>query len=215
MRVRDLIAGTMKSTKSAQLIMKGYSLDLQGKNVLTFKPEADTRDGAFVTSRALPIKRPAIVVPTLDSGMIMSNLVWMNKPDVILIDEMQFFTIEQIDKIAEISILYDVDIYAYGLMISYNGKMFDSIKRTIESGFRLNILEMSCDHCNNDATHHLLYYDGKLIKDGNEIAVEDDKFNEDNQSYESVCFYCYQKALDIAEMNDIENAGLEDKYLLH
>ncbi|AYP68284.1 thymidine kinase [Bacillus phage vB_BcoS-136] len=91
MRVKDVILGTMKSAKSAQLIMKGFLLDQQGKKVLTFKPEMDTRDGAFVSSRALPIKRPAIIVPKDNSGVLMSEKVWMENPDVILIDELQFF----------------------------------------------------------------------------------------------------------------------------
>jgi thymidine kinase len=204
LRARELHLGTMKSAKSAQLIMKGYLLDSQGKKVLTFKPETDTRDGAFVTSRALPIKRPATVIPKDDNGNKMSIKIWQNQPDVILIDELQFFTVEQIETLAEISITYDVDIYTYGLMMSYNGTMFDAIKRAIESGFRINYIDMSCDHCNNDASHHLLYVNDKLVLDGDGIAVEDENFKKKNQRYESVCFSCFQRAIDVAEMEQIE-----------
>ena len=198
LRVRDLLLGTMKSAKSAQLIMKGYMLDSQGKKVLTFKPETDTRDGNVVSSRALPITRNAIVVPKDDDGSIMSMAVWKHNPDVILIDELQFFTVKQVEELADISITYDVDIYAYGLMISYNGKMFESVKRAIECGFRLNTIDMSCDHCYNDATHHLLYIDGVVKCDGNPINVEDTKDKE--QKYESVCYQCYIRAIDVANM---------------
>lgn len=209
LRVRDLILGTMKSAKSAQLIMKGYLLDQQGKKVLTFKPEADSRDGAFVVSRALPIKRPAIVVPKDDSGFLMSHKTWVESPDVILIDELQFFTVEQVEKLAEISITYDVDIYAYGLMISYTGKMFEPIKRAIECGFRTTTLDMSCDHCNNDATHHTLYLNGVLQLDGDGVSVED--LNNKEQKYESVCYSCYQMAIDIHEMEEDEiNKEMEE-----
>jgi thymidine kinase len=204
LRVRDLIIGTMKSAKSAQLIMKGHLLDMQGKKVLTFAPEANIRDGAFITSRALPhLKRPAIIVPTNDSGNIMSMRTWIDKPDVILVDELQFFTEEQVEKLAEISITYDVDIYAYGLLMSYNGRMFEPIRRAIECGFNTKTLDMSCDHCNNDATHHLLYLDGDLQIDGDSINVED--FENKKQKYESVCFSCYSRAIDVAEMERIEN----------
>ena len=187
--VRDLLLGTMKSAKSAQLIMKGYMLDVQGKNVLTFKPDTDTRDGGQVFSRALPFTRPAIIVPKSDNGSLIAIEVLKNRPDVILIDELQFFTVQQVEKIAEISVTYDVDIYAYGLMISYNGKMFDSIKRAVECGFKVNTIDMSCDHCNNDATHHLLYLDDILQTDGESINVED--FSNKKQKYESVCYSCY------------------------
>ena len=200
LRVRDLILGTMKSAKSAQLIMRGYMLDEQGKKVLTFKPETDTRDGNTVSSRALPFKRPAIVVPNDDDGNLISTKVWLENPDVVLIDELQFFTVEQVEKIAELSITYDVDIYAYGLMMSYNGKMFDPIKRALECGFKLNTIDMPCDHCNNDATHHLLFMDGVLQVDGESINVED--FANKEQLYESVCYPCYTRAIDYVEMEN-------------
>lgn len=193
LRVRDLILGTMKSAKSAQLIMKGFLLDEQGKRVLTFKPETDIRDGAFVASRALTFKRPAIVVPRNDDGSIMSKEVQNNNPEIILLDELQFFTVQQVEKLAEISVTHDMDIYAYGLMISYNGTMFDSIKRAIECGFRINTIDMPCDHCINDATHHLLYLDGQLQIDDSGISVED--FADKKQKYESVCYSCFQKAI--------------------
>lgn len=202
LRTRDLILGTMNASKSAQLIMKGFNLDKQGKKVLTFKPKGDTRDGDYVVSRALPIKRPAIVVPEEDDGMIMSSAVWRHKPDVILLDEIQFFTVQQIEKIAEISITYDVDIYCYGLLISYNGYMFDSTKRMIESGFRIVPIEMSCDCCNNEATHHLLYVDGVLETGGDGIAVEDAEFKKKKQEYKSVCYSCFVMAHDVAEMKE-------------
>lgn len=208
LRVRDLILGTMKSAKSANLILKGFLLDQQGKKVLTFKPEMDSRDGEFVISRALPhLKRPAIVIPTTDSGNTMSMKVWIEKPDVILLDELQFFTEQQVEKLAEISITYDVDIYAYGLMMSYNGRMFEPIRRAIESGFRIQTLDMSCDHCNNDATHHTLYLDGVLQVDGESINVED--FKNKKQKYESVCYSCYHRAIDVHEMEQVEIANRE------
>lgn len=203
--VKELNLGTMRSAKSAQLIMKGYSLDEQGKKVLTFKPEMDTRDGAFVVSRALPIKRRATIVPQESDGSIMSSMTWAENPDVILIDELQFFTIPQIEKLAEISLTYDVDIFTYGLMLSYNGKMFEPIKRALECGFKMKTIDMSCDHCNNDATHHTLYIDGMLQIDGEAINVENTK--DKTQVYESVCYSCFQRAIDVYEMNKIDHTN--------
>ena len=207
LRVRELNIGTMKSAKSANLILKGFQLDLQGKKVLTFKPEMDSRDGNFVVSRALPhMKRPALIVPTNDDGGVISTKVWTDKPDVILLDELQFFTVKQVERLAEISITYDVDIYAYGLMMSYNGKMFEPIRRAIECAFTIKNIVMSCDHCINDATHHLLYLDNELQVDGNAVNVED--FNNKEQRYESVCFSCYHRAIDIHEMEQMEKERL-------
>ncbi|UGO51251.1 thymidine kinase [Bacillus phage vB_BanS_Skywalker] len=197
-RVKDLILGTMNASKSAQLLMQAFNLERQGKKVLVFKPETDTRDGGVVASRALAEKRPAIVVPKVDNGTMMSLKVWRENPDVIMLDELQFFTVEQVEALAQISITYDVDIYAYGLLNSYTGKMFEPTKRAIECGFRISPITMQCDKCMNDATNHLLYMDGILQVDGDGISVED--FANKNQEYLSVCFDCYQGAIDVHEM---------------
>ncbi len=204
MSKRELYVGTMKSAKSAQLLMKGYLLDEQGKKVLTFKPASDTRDGAYVTSRAMETRRPATVISEGDDGSLIRYMVWKHQPDVILIDELQFFNEKQVSVFAEISVKENVDIYAYGLMMSYNGKIFPSIIKAMESAFKVKTIEMSCERCISNATHHLLYLDGVLQVDGNSINVED--FKNKSQKYESVCYSCYLKAL---ESESIEKAYLK------
>lgn len=203
MRVRDLNIGTMNASKSAQLLIKAYNLiERQKKKVLIFKPATDSRDGEFVVSRALEDKRPAIVISPSQNGL-MSMETWFQKPDVILVDEVQFFTPKQIEELGRISVNYKVDIYLYGLLISYNGEMFEATKRAIECGFRIVPIEMQCDgindnhDCHNDATHHLLFIDGELEIDGSGIAVEDEEFKKKNQEYRSVCYSCFQGAVDI------------------
>lgn len=191
--VKDLILGTMKSSKSAQLIMKGYQLDEQGKTVLTLKPETDSRDGGYVSSRALTMNRKAILVPRDVDYTFMYGAMEMYHPSVILLDEIQFFTVKQIEALAEISTEYDIDIYAYGLMMSYNGQMFEPVKRAIECGFKINTLKSPCDRCNNDSTHHLLFLNDELQTTGDAINVED--FANKQQRYESVCFKCYMNAI--------------------
>jgi len=194
MRKKELILGTMNASKSAQLIMQAFLLERQGKKVLVFKPEGDTRDGAFVVSRALQEKRPAVVIGKHDLGK-MKRLIRIIKPDVVMIDELQFFMVAQIEELAEISVKSKVDIYAYGLLISYTGKMFEPTKRAIETGFRIAPITMQCDKCTNDATNHLLYMEGVLQTDGDGITVED--FDKKEQEYLSVCYSCYHDAVEV------------------
>ncbi|EZH66725.1 hypothetical protein DH09_01935 [Bacillaceae bacterium JMAK1] len=195
-KVRHLMLGTMKSAKSAHLLMHGYQLDEQGKKVLTLKPETDLRDGAFVSSRALHTKRPAHIIPKYDDGSYVQSIIETERPEVILVDELQFFTDEQVEALAKASIRFDVAIQAYGLMISYTGEMFSPIKRAMECGFTIHHLSMPCAHCSQDATHHLLYLDGILQTSGSPINVED--YADATQIYESVCYDCYTMAIQAA-----------------
>lgn len=187
-----LEVGTMNASKSAQIILSAYNLEKnQGKKILAFKPETDSRDGAFVVSRALSEKLPAIVVPKDDTGSTIYSHIANNEPYVVFVDELQFFTPEQVEALATASMLFDVEIRCYGLMISFLGEIFEPIKKAIECGFRVSYIDMECDYCKEKATHHLLYENGIVVKDGSPIVVED---TEDiNQVYKSVCYACFKQ----------------------
>lgn len=175
----------MNSSKSAQLIMQAFNFKRQGKKYIVFKPSIDTRDGDYVVSRALDQKLQATVVGKDDYGL-MTNIVRMTDIDFIFVDESQFLTANQVEELAKISIEYEIPVFAYGLLMSFNGELFEGSKRAIECGFTLHELKMQCDYCTSKATHHLLYADGKVVKEGSGIHVGDEEFK-------SVCYECYYK----------------------
>jgi thymidine kinase len=184
---RKLFHGTMNASKSAQLLMQAFNLERQSKTFLIFKPEIDTRDKSVVRSRALNEERPAYTISKDSTGWI-STLVAKYQPDFLFIDECQFFTPEQIEEFARISIVTDTPIFAYGLLLSYTGEMFEASKKAIECGFTLHELKMQCDFCHEKSTHHLLYIDGEVVKNGEPIHVGD-------QEFKSVCYTCYRKEI--------------------
>ena len=50
----------------------------------------------------------------------------------IFVDEVQFFSIAQIEQLTHLADVQDIDIYAYGLLTSYKGELFTASKRLIE-----------------------------------------------------------------------------------
>lgn len=175
--------GTMNASKSAQILMQAYNFERQGKTFVIFKPSLDTRDGSFVKSRALNEERPAVAIGKSDNGTIYSTAMDI-RPDFIFVDEAQFLTSEQVEELAHVAIDFDIPIFAYGLLISYTGELFEGSKRAIECGFTLQELKMQCDMCPSKSTHHLLYVNGVVVSKGNPIHVGDTE-------YRSVCFKCY------------------------
>lgn len=182
---RKFFHGTMNASKSAQLLMQAYNFERQGKTFVIFKPSLDTRDGDYVQSRALDEKRHAFSIKK-DETNVIELLVGIFRPDFIFLDEIQFFMVKQIEEFARISIKYNIPIFAYGLLISYNGKLFESSKRAIECGFTLHEIKMQCDFCKNKSTHHILYNNDKVVKYGDGIQVGDTE-------YKSVCYECFYK----------------------
>lgn len=186
---RKLFHGTMNASKSAQLLIQAYNLERQGKTLLVFKPSVDTRDEGVVRSRALNEERPATIIGEGDEGL-MYELSRRKKPDFIFVDEIQFMKSNHVEELASISIDFDIPIFAYGLLLSYTGELFEGSKKAIETGFTLHELKIQCDFCTEKSTHHLLYIDGVLIKDGNPIHVGDTEFK-------SVCYTCYRAEMGI------------------
>lgn len=188
MSKRKLFHGTMNASKSAQLLMQVYNLERQGKTFAIFKPSLDSRDGDVIRSRALDETRDAIVIDSTDVGVMYSE-VENSKVDFVFVDELQFFKKYHVDELSDISIDLGIPIFAYGLLISYTGEMFESSKRAIECGFTLHELKMQCDLCTSKSTHHALYVNNKVITDGSGIYVGD-------QEYRSVCYPCYTSITD-------------------
>lgn len=187
MAKRHFFYGTMKSSKSAQLIIQAFNLENQGKNIVIFKSETDSRDEGYIKSRATSEQRKAIKVKNSDIDF-MYNYVKQNidNVDFVFVDEVQFLTTNQIEELARISVELDKPVFAYGLLITYFGKMFESSKRLIECGFTMNELKIQCDYCHNKATHHLLLSDGNVVKDMKEVVVGDEE-------YKIVCYPCFHK----------------------
>src|SRR5690606_2117538 len=119
-------------------------------------------------------ERPAILVHPLNVGK-MYTVCLEQKPDFVFVDETQFMSPQQIRELSDIAIELGIPIFAYGLMLSYTGELFDGTKKAIECGFTMHELKIQCDFCVKKATHHLLYIDGEIVTGGEKIVVDDKK----------------------------------------
>lgn len=181
-----LFHSTMNGSKSANLLMQIHNFERQGKFVIAFKPTADTRDDE-IRSRAIQESHSAYSIRNYEVGLMTSIVAKNSHNNIsrIFIDEIQFFSAEQIKEIAQIAIEFGIDVYTYGLLNSYTGKVFPAIVKAIECGFSLEEMKMQCDMCENRATNHILLSDGCVIKgDEAKIHIGDEEFL-------SLCYKCY------------------------
>lgn len=179
--------GTMNSKKSADLIMTNHNYAEQGKKTLVFKPLCDTKNGTFVSSRALDVKIPAITVGEgVKKGMF--HLTKVVKPDCVLVDEVQFMPEHQIDELGEIVDLLDIPVIAYGLLTDFQTKIFDGSRRLIEIGAMIESLKTVCWECKAKAVFNMRLRGGIPIFEGEQIMIGG------NESYKPVCRSCYNKA---------------------
>jgi thymidine kinase len=107
-----------------------------------------------------------------------------NKISYIFVDEVQFFSTDQIEQLVHLADVQDIDIFAYGLLTSYKGELFTASKRLIELCDRIVQISngMRC-WCGARATHNALYLSGRSANTGSDTIVD----NADNIDYRVMC----------------------------
>ena len=180
--------GTMGSGKSTQALQINHNLRTRGlKTVLC--SQLDREDGK-VSSR---LGVSAVAEQVTDSV----NLYLLAKRvrdaqgglDAFIADEAQFYTSAQIEQLARIVDELDVEVYAFGLLTTFQGELFPGTKRLIElADIRQEVqVEARC-WCGRRATHNARLVDGQQVYDGQLKVVGDTDADPDAVvSYELRC----------------------------
>lgn len=168
---------TMGGGKSAILIAKA---SLNPKYSLCLKPRVDTRDGkGIIFSRnGSFVKSFSIVEAQEPEEMIEQlNLYVMNhksqhgtEPKFIFIDEAQFLTKGQVDGLLYFSILQDIVIECYGLLVDFKTELFEGSKRLIEVADEVESIR-AYDLEGNPARQNARICDGEILKEGQQVLL--------------------------------------------
>jgi thymidine kinase len=174
----------MGASKSARVIETAFNLNRKGIKVEVIKPAFDQRDSDTEIVSRNGTRTPAVAMKNLAEYYPGSGTKFL------LIDEVQFFTPSDIDRLVDISDMGGVITMCYGLMTDSNEEIFEASKRLIEVGAKLHLLECPCEipECSKLATHNLRLDDkGTAIRYGA-------KFELGSSNYKGVCrnhFYEY------------------------
>ncbi len=169
--------GTMGSSKSAQLLINAHNQANNGNQTEILKPKIDNRFGQDTVDSRIGLSAPAHVMTSLVEYTPAPNT------KMVLIDEIQFFSPADIDRLVQIADSKPIIIMCYGLMVDSNEAIFPASRRLVEVGAKLHRMESTCQiaGCMHLATHHLRFdSDGHVIRAGEQIAVGD-------SNYKSVC----------------------------
>jgi len=176
--------GTMSSSKTANLLMVAHNYKLQGKKVLLIKPFIDDRFGNKIKSRCGLESEVDYLLKKEDSHLSELNKHKLNDLDAILVDEAQFLTKEQVDKLRKIS--YIIPILCYGLRSDYKTNLFEGSKRLLEIADTIEEIKTTCYFCDKKAIINLKYKDNIIIKNGT-----DDIDLGTEEKYLCSCYECW------------------------
>ena len=179
--------GAMGSSKSAQALITQFNYEELGMTVWLIKPSVDTRDGAdIIRSRIGLARRAQIITPEQN---IVEAYHAAGRHDVIIADEAQFFTPEQIDQLRELVDDEDLPVLCFGLRTDFLTHFFPGARRLMELADSLTEIKTVCA-CGRKATVNArIDGSGRIVTEGAQVMLGG------NDSYVAMCHQCWKKKI--------------------
>ena len=179
--------GAMGSSKSAQALITKFNYEELGMSVWLIKPSIDTRDGADVIRSRIGLEAKAQVITPEQN--IEEAYHAAGKHDVIIADEAQFFTPEQIDQLRELVDLENLPVLCVGLRTDFLTHFFPGARRLMELADSLTEIKTVCA-CGRKAT-----VNARIDETGRIITQGDQVFLGGNDSYVAMCHQCWKRKI--------------------
>ena len=190
--------GAMASSKTANALMTKFNYEEKGNKVWLIKPEVDTRDdfvddeGKLVTVVKSRIGLSAVADVVKKNEKIISKFEEIKKTtpvNVIICDECQFLSGDQIDELKYIAEFCDTPVLCFGLRSDFQTKLFEGSKRLFEIADSINEVKSVC-HCGKKAiVNARVNENGEIVTEGAQIEIGG------NDKYVSMCWGCWQNRI--------------------
>lgn len=178
--------GAMNSGKSDTLIKTAYNYTERGLKVVTVKPLIDTKGDDRIVARA-GYERKADIMATPDMDLE-KEIESMRDVAVVLVDEAQFLSEDQISQLFRTAKNHDISVICYGLRADFQTKMFPGSRRLFEVADNIEKLPTMC-FCGSQAEFNTRKVNGAYVFQGDQVAID----GESAVDYDSLCGRCYQR----------------------
>lgn len=185
--------GAMGSSKTAQLLITKFNYEEKDMKVWLIKPSTDNREGAdIVKSRIGLFAKGDVVYPDTD---IYSEFGKHRDCDVIIVDECQFLSEEQIDQLRSIVDIENIPVLCFGLRTDFLTKSFTGSRRLFEIADSITEIKTICK-CGSKAIVNARFDgSGKILTTGAQICIGG------NDKYVAMCHKCWKKAIEEQNKN--------------
>ena len=103
--------GSMGSCKTVNALMIKYNFEEKGKKAILLKPKCENRDGATKLRSRIGLES--------ECQFVEDFLENPEKCDCILVDEAQFLTNEQVDKLSDFADFDNIPVICFGLKTDF------------------------------------------------------------------------------------------------
>jgi len=165
--------GAMGSSKTANAIMVQYNYQERGQNALMLKPRLDSRDGSHRVGSRSGLSAPCRYVEELDE-------IDLTTFDCVIVDEAQFLTKAQVQRLVDIVDGMGIPVICYGLRADFQGNLFEGSHWLMAWADSIEEIKTVC-WCGRKAIMNARVMGGKVVKAGEQIVLGG------NESYVALC----------------------------
>lgn len=163
--------GPMDCGKSTLALQMDYNHARQGRRGLVLT--TIDRAGPAMLSSRIGLQREAIEV---SAELDLRQLVRAQPApiDYLICDEVSFYTVAQIEQLAQLVDEDDVDVYAFGLATDFRSRLFPATQRLFELSDQVSRLqvEVLC-WCGRRGLLNARVVDGVVVREGAQLLIGD------------------------------------------
>jgi len=173
----------MNAGKTIDVIKTAFNFETAEIPIIIFTSAIDTRSGKNKIKSRMGLEKDAISVYKEDNIYQIVNQIINDAPDkpgCVLVDEVQFFTIEQIWELYSITHKLQIPVVCYGLRVDYQGKPFPASAQLMAISNKVEEIRTIC-WCGAKATMNARIIEEKMMREGEQFMVGG------NESYKALC----------------------------
>jgi len=215
-RLRDGAAlkffwGPMDCGKSTLALQMHYNHSRQGRVGLVLTRN-DRSHAARVTTR-IGLAHEAIDVTDELNLVELVRQRWAagERLDYVICDEACFYTVAQVEQMADLVDVHDVDVFAFGLATDFRAELFPASRRLFELADEVSRLqvEVLC-WCGRLGQLNARVVDGVVAREGEQVVIGDTGSGTADVRYQVLCRRHYRSG-DLGPRDAGREAGVEDE----
>lgn len=169
--------GAMGSSKTAQALMTRFNYEEKGQKALLTKPKTDTRDGDNKIKSRVGLEHTCEYLEDIENMTDEQLLDY----DVIIVDEAQFISKKDVEKLVYIVDVLNIPVICYGLLSDFKGELFEGSRELIVMADKRIEMKTMC-WCGRKASFNARFNsNGEIVRRGEQIVMGA------NDKYTSVC----------------------------
>lgn len=180
--------GPMDCGKSTLALQIDYNHARQGRRGIVLTRN-DRSHGAELTTR-IGLHHEAIDVTDELNLLDLVRQRWAagERLDYLICDEACFYTVAQVEQMADLVDVHDVDVFAFGLATDFRTELFPATRRLFELAddvIRLQV-EVLC-WCGREGILNARVVDGVVVREGEQVVIGDTVADHSRVRYQVLC----------------------------